>query len=87
MTNYSKSRGYPIDDYDVGDFKRWDKTVSDYLQENMPSELPNWFKSVDIGLPVKQDLETIVKAYDSGYDILHRIQKDLVNQTLIREVP
>ena len=75
---YWKSEGLALDDYELNQFRNWYNDISKYLQKNMNPEFPHWYQTVDIGL-TRPNIDDIIKAYDSGIDILRDIFKTLTS--------
>lgn len=61
---------------ELDDFGEWYTDISTYLQKHMPGEYPFWYRSVFIGND-EPSVTEVLKAYESGLDILEDIRKKL----------
>ena len=59
---------------DLDNFGDWYSAISEYLQQNLPGEYPSWYRSVYIGND-EPSVTEVLKAYESGLDILEDIRK------------
>jgi len=71
-----KSHNLPIQEHELSLYHDWFKSVSDWLNKDINSEVVNWFTVVDIG-QIKPTMDNIIDSYESGIAFLKGIKKTI----------